>query len=669
MYNNKKIFWAALIIIAAIAVIIITTSWPNFSHSYDEPAHLATGLEWWQFGKYSYEPLHPPLARIFIAALPFLDGVRLVGGDIFTNGTAALGTFTDYWHNLTLARIGTLPFTILAIITVGLWGRALFNVRAGIITTAIFALLPQVLSHGGLATTDMAATATYIFACFIFYKWLEKPQQVLALVLGIAVGAALASKFLNLIMLSISFIIILLLCWQSHVRPLYKMLSVKNIVYQFFIFSLVCFLFLWAVYRFDIGSIGPGLVERQLASPGQFMLPLPAPNLWLGLIDGFLKNNIGHAVYILEKPLDHAVWYFFPVAIFFKTPIAILILLTIGAWAILFDYYKQGGAAQTLIPLGIIIAMLAFLASTNVNLGTRHALAIFPWLAIVAGTGLETLWQQKRILVVSLFGLAIIATTITTYPDYLAFFNRVAGDSPEEILIDSDLDWGQDMGRLAEAMNDDPKAWQDSSIFDFSTVNLPALTKVPHNRIGYIPAGWRPAGRIAVSVGRTVMDKSWDWLDNIAINKKIGRTILVYDIANITSRRDILHSLISQELPAPMRPISIQANAGLYDIRLDNGQSFIHLRQNCELIFNNPNKENMQVKLTGIFKSTEPTILMANDREAATITTTKQSASIEFNVPPGQSIINIHNGGIESGRDYFNRPFAIEIENPMFIIY
>jgi len=66
------------VLLAAIAVVRIVSTYNVFSQTSDEPAHIATGMEWLQWGTYNFEPLHPPLARIAVAAGPYLSGLRLL---------------------------------------------------------------------------------------------------------------------------------------------------------------------------------------------------------------------------------------------------------------------------------------------------------------------------------------------------------------------------------------------------------------------------------------------------------------------------------------------------------------------------------------------------------------------------------------------------------------
>ena len=82
---------AVLILLIAIGIARIASTYPVFSQTWDEPAHLAAGMEWLDRGSYRYEPLHPPLARVLTAVGPYLAGVRSARyANVWIEGNALL---------------------------------------------------------------------------------------------------------------------------------------------------------------------------------------------------------------------------------------------------------------------------------------------------------------------------------------------------------------------------------------------------------------------------------------------------------------------------------------------------------------------------------------------------------------------------------------------------
>ena len=65
----------------------IAATYDVFSITFDEPAHIAAGMQLLDKDEFTYEPLHPPLARVAAALGPYLAGYRSQnGGDMWIEG-------------------------------------------------------------------------------------------------------------------------------------------------------------------------------------------------------------------------------------------------------------------------------------------------------------------------------------------------------------------------------------------------------------------------------------------------------------------------------------------------------------------------------------------------------------------------------------------------------
>src|SRR5208282_5889468 len=147
------------------------TTYRIFTQTWDEPIHIASGMEWLDHGRYQLDPIHPPLARILMAIGPYLDGSRFpIAGLRQDTRPVVAGNLilykSDYWRTLSLARIGILPFFILACVMVWAWTSHLFGRATGLLAVFLFSNLPPILGHAGLATTDMALAGTLAAALY-----------------------------------------------------------------------------------------------------------------------------------------------------------------------------------------------------------------------------------------------------------------------------------------------------------------------------------------------------------------------------------------------------------------------------------------------------------------------------------------------------------------------
>src|SRR5262249_32723231 len=164
------------IALIAIAVIRIVSTYHVFASTSDEPAHIACGLEYVANHTYKLETQHPPLARAFVALLPYFSGMRPRGKASFQLEGWDLITYEHHPdETMTRMRLGVLPFFVLACLVTFFWARRHFGDPTAAIATALFTLIPTVLAHAGLATTDMALTACLALGFYTVLRWAEQP--------------------------------------------------------------------------------------------------------------------------------------------------------------------------------------------------------------------------------------------------------------------------------------------------------------------------------------------------------------------------------------------------------------------------------------------------------------------------------------------------------------
>jgi hypothetical protein len=181
-------------------------------------------------------------------------------------------------------------------------------------------------------------------------------------------------------------------------------------------------------------------------------------------------------------------------------------------------------------------AILLALIPSRVNIGLRHALAVYPLLSAVAAYGVSRLWQLKphlpgRSLLVGLLAWQVVAS-VRTAPDFVAYFNELAPGPPEQYLVDSDLDWGQDLHRLADTLRargigQVALAYNGSA--DPGAVGIEGyrwLRPFTHD------TGWIAVSVFALEVG-IWNQPTWDdyaWLRSRQPVTRAGRSILLYRV-------------------------------------------------------------------------------------------------------------------------------------------
>src|ERR1700733_7700835 len=193
--SRAKVLRILAIIVTLFSVARIYASYHQLSSTIDEPYFLGTGMQLLDQGEYIYPSIHPPLASFAAVILPYLNGERTENGDSpGAEGVGILGGGTHYWETLTFARIGSLLFYIVGVFLLWLWSKELFGDEIAFLTVLCYTLIPPVLAHAGLATSDSPFTTTFFASCYTLWWWVKKPSLKNGVVLGIVLGISACTK-------------------------------------------------------------------------------------------------------------------------------------------------------------------------------------------------------------------------------------------------------------------------------------------------------------------------------------------------------------------------------------------------------------------------------------------------------------------------------------------
>lgn len=271
------------------------------------------------------------------------------------------------------------------------------------------------------------------------------------------------------------------------------------------------------------------LAEPFLATQQWIATHVPIPGMAYILGAQWVKRHsaLGHPGYLFGETRQTGWWYYFPVVLFYKTPIAFLVLAIIG----LAMFIRRGGEwlAFAAAPLLILGASM----TSGINIGVRHVLPLYPFLAIAAAVAAVELWRRNR--VAKMFAASLLlwffVSSTLAHPNYLAWFNEAARH-PERIAADSNLDWGQDLLRLVDVVKREHLSPLYVGYFGSAdwTRDLPNAQAVPERCV----EGW-----IAVSEQIYILQK-WEtlwWLSGMKPQRRIGNSIRLYFVPDC-SRTD-----------------------------------------------------------------------------------------------------------------------------------
>jgi 4-amino-4-deoxy-L-arabinose transferase-like glycosyltransferase len=547
----------ALALIVILALGLAASTWHVFDQTWDEPEHLAAGLSLLDRGHYVYDIQHPPLARLALAVGPYLAGARSQGKpgpDGKPEGLAILYGSGHYELYLTLARAGALPFLALLVVMTYLWARTVLTPAGALIAAAFTATTPVVLGHGALATLDVPAAATCLLALYATLRWFETGRLASALGLGLALGLALGTKLSAIPFCGLGAIVLALLrLWEREGRgdarpPVTPAAWLGGGVVVALAVATVLTLaygggFVYLTDRthkfnqalwFLFGATGT-LHDWAYALFAHVKVPL-AFQLYLGGIEAVtVHNDTGHLSYLLGEERLNGWWYFYVVALAAKTPLPLQALGLPGLVLLVRDGLRERDARRLALP-AIFVALMAFASFySHINIGVRHVIVLYPLLAIGAAyllvqarDELATAHRLRRGLVTVVLGVLVVmqaTTLVRAWPDYLAYFNVMVTD-PEYVVVDSDLDWGQDLKRLIarlHALGVPSVALAYSGSADLTREGLPPYTLLRPDE--------RASGWVAVSaLARAEAPHHFDWLAPYARRERVGKTIDLYFI-------------------------------------------------------------------------------------------------------------------------------------------
>lgn len=550
----------ALIVLAAL--LLTASTWRVYSHTWDEPEHLAAGLELLDRGHYDYDTEHPPIARVLIALGPYLAGARSYGTpgpDGVREGIDILYGSGHYWLYLTLARLGTLPFLAMLLGAQWLWARRLCASEGeALLAVGLLASVPPILGHAGLATLDIPAAATVLLALYMLQRWITQGGLTNALLTGLCVGVAIGTKlsavpFLGFGALMLLILNALLKVPASAVTPplvsrlpaMASGLAVMGLA--------LCLPILFAYGQHSFGVSGaPGRFQAALAYlvegrqlHRQVGLPPLMQHLWLpgglwDLVEGIaqlkLHNDAGHLSFLLGQERTEGWWYFYLVALAVKTPLPLLLAAVPGFCLLVRFGVRQQDAWKLAVPALFLTILLFASGYSHINIGIRHVLVLYAFMGLGAayalGAGWRWLRQQPawplgvpgRAGIVALV-LWQVGTLAVVAPDYLPYFNEAVAH-PDQVLIDSDLDWGQDLSRLERRL-----AQLKVSHLSLAYLGTADLAHEPLPAWTSLPTGQPVKGWVAISeLAREHAPGGFGWLRSYRPRERIGRTIDLYYI-------------------------------------------------------------------------------------------------------------------------------------------
>lgn len=432
--------WCRRILVPLLLLVFFAqaaTSIVTKSATWDETNYFGLGDYLLRNGRWDVPSavIHPPLAY-YLDSLPLLlsdldrrvwtyspgtvRDLAFLGAADINRGQALLSSAANHDDRLlTLSRLMVMLQALLLGYFVYRFGMALYGWKAGLVSLALFSCCPNMIAHGSLITPDMTLTVFFFVAVYYFRMALVSNDRSHHYLAGVFLGLALLSKFPALLLVPIEGVVIAFVALRRERLPV-----------KWLLISWACALMVVLIgYGFDLGPYVQGIKVQQLHGGG------------------------GHLSFLMGQLSSAGWWYYCLAAFALKTPIPLLLLLVAGLY---FACARACRLATTLDDLTVwvpIVAVFAFFAVELRSIGLRYVLPVYPFAFVIAGGAVLQLKKLKYLLIVPLIWYGAASWAI--WPDYLAYFNEFAGGAENgyRYLVDSNLDWGQDLKGLKHFMD------------------------------------------------------------------------------------------------------------------------------------------------------------------------------------------------------------------------
>jgi hypothetical protein len=430
----------------------------------DEVIYIAAAHRYLSASDFRLNPTMPPLAKLVVGTGllggGWQDPERREGESEMSWSYRFVHEANDAGRLLRRARVPVLVVSLLLAVVLWTWARQAAGPQAGLIALALAALHPTLLAHGHLATTDVVAATAMLLASWSCWAWCRQPTTARAVVTGLALGAAVTTRLTGWL-LAPCLVALAMTAWgrPAGVPPPGGRRRAAFLLAVAIAVPLV----LWAGHGFHREPFPGSAVERTVRPPagvtgwvvGRAQALGVFPDTYLeGIRYQIAHGAGGHPAYLSGERSRTGWRHYFLVAFAVKNTPGFLLAMAAGlvAWI-----RWRGGDPVTrrhwILPAAV---MFAATSAQHINIGERYLLPVYPYLILLVATG-SAHWLDRRqggLVLGGALALHALPALAATPGGHLTYFNLLAGGTRQahRVLLDSNLDWGQDLPRLAAWM-------------------------------------------------------------------------------------------------------------------------------------------------------------------------------------------------------------------------
>ena len=545
---NARVATLVAILIATLHAFMAVTAVNTKSPTFDEPQHLTAGYSFWVRNDFRIDPENGNLAARW-AALPLLFGnAQFVSADdpawqrADEGGTAhrffyELGNDPD--RMIAQARLMMSMFGLALCLLVYRITREFFGVVAALIVETFIAFDPNFLAHSALVTSDVPAALFFTAAIWSCSRLFQEVSATRFGVAALSSSGLFLTKFSAPIVLpAIAAVFILSVASRSEITVRFAgarinltatwqkicaaagaaLLLVTTVVFAIWL----SFSFRYAAWSDN----APGhddsawhwsyALEEHGGLQGAVSFARTHHLLPEGYLYGlaYVNKHQGDRPAFLDNQWSLVGFNsFFPLAFVYKTPLPVLCLLGL-ALGVAIARRQSWKLEKLLNPFAIFVAIYAaFAVGTQLNIGHRHILPIYPALFVAGGAVVYLFRAKTRAIFITIAVILLcwqITESFAVRPNYLAYFNQIAGGPKNgyQHLVDSSLDWGQDLPALKTWLDKDRPGAKPVYLAYFGVADPRSygidVRKLPENHLGEDQT-FRPLGAGTYCISATTV--------------------------------------------------------------------------------------------------------------------------------------------------------------------
>ncbi|WP_443077822.1 phospholipid carrier-dependent glycosyltransferase [Streptomyces sp. NBC_01450] len=470
--HRRWLFALAVVALLAQMAVAMVTAAVQQTPTIDEPVYVGTAETYVREHSLRYNPEHPPLGKLIIAtglvfAHPHLDAHS-------TDDQTELGrrllyeSGNDPWRVMLWARLPVVVLTLLFGLVVLAFARELVGTVGGLVALALYAFSPDVITNGSLATLDVPASGFLLTSVWLVWR-ARRQRPLLHLTLaGVLLGAALATKMSTLPAVPVLLLLAFLSFWQARRAPGLGLRAQPRLVGLGVAVAagtaLVALAVVWATYLVvdpQLRWTTPADLPAVHGLRGLVIDRLPVPRPYRdGMRIQFGFENDVWTGFLFGRLYHGSLWYYLPAALLVKTPLGMIALWLMGLAVMAAVPRLRPAAPYVLLPPAVLLAVAM---TGSRDLGVRYALFVPVFLAVAAAGVVALRRRWAHLVTAALVGFVAISS-LRAFPYYLPYSNEAFGGPSQTRLRlhDSNVDWGQDLGRLADRLAErypDERVW------------------------------------------------------------------------------------------------------------------------------------------------------------------------------------------------------------------